>query len=186
MNEKKKRPGQTDAEIFRSLPERAQEIWFQYCERCVSNGNIYALTFSVVKGFDYSFCNSPIEIIFNLAYDLIIHFGDAEGYYLEPQYEVVSRDESKHFYVDFAFIADDVDDLTTIKNPDFKLAIECDGHEFHEKSKKQVEYDNEREYELKMLGFDVLRFSGSQIYNKPFRCAAQTLEYIHKKVGEKS
>ena len=180
---KKHRPGQIDADVFRALPERAQEIWFQYCEKCVVRNNIDALTFPVLCGFDYSFCKSPIEVIFNLAYDLIIHYGDSEAYFLEPQYEVVSRNEENKYYVDFAFIAEDFEEfITTIKNPNFKLAIECDGHEFHEKTKEQVQQDNEREYELKMSGFDVLHFSGSQIYNNPFKCAAQTLNYIKEKV----
>lgn len=58
--------------------------------------------------------------------------------------------------------------------------IECDGHEFHEKTKEQVIYDNEREYKLKSAGYDVLHFSGSEIYNNPYECAEKTLNYISK------
>ena len=180
---KKLRSGQYEAECFRALPDRAQEIWFQYCEKCFMNDRADALLFVATHGFDYSFCKSPIEIIYCLAYDLILDY-ENKALWLEPQYEIVSRDESKHFYVDFAFIANNIDDLTNIKNLDYKLVIECDGHEFHEKTKDQVAYDNEREYELKMLGYDVLRFSGSQIYDKPFRCAAQVISYIESKIGE--
>ena len=93
--------------------------------------------------------------------------------FLEPQYEVAGS----KYRVDFAFIADE--NMTIdFANNDFKLAIECDGHDFHEKTKEQVARDNEREYFLKMQGFDVLRFSGSQIYTKPFRCARQIYNYI--------
>lgn len=63
----------------------------------------------------------------------------------------------------------------------YQLAIECDGHEFHEKTKEQVEYRNERDLELKKHGIDVLHFSGSQIYNNPFKCALQIIELIASK-----
>lgn len=184
MNKSKYREGQRDAEAFRKLPERAQEIWFYYCDLAIKNKQLDDMCFIHVMGLDYSKCQSPIEVIFNFAFDLVAYSEGYAGFWLEPQYEVRSRDESKSYYLDFAFLADEIDGMLDIKNPHFKLAIECDGHEFHEKTKEQVTHDNEREYDLKMQGFDVLRFSGSQIYNKPFRCAAQTLDFIIQKLGE--
>ena len=58
------------------------------------------------------------------------------------------------------------------------MLVECDGHDFHEKTKEQVEKDNEREYELKMAVYEILRFSGSQIYNNPFKCANDVYDYL--------
>lgn len=184
MDKKKYREGQRDAEAFRKLPERAQEVWFQYCDFSIKNKKLFNMSFIYVMGLDYSKCKSPIEVIFNFAFDLVAYAEGYAGVWLQPQYEVHSRSEDKAYYVDFAFLAEEVDEMIYIKNPSFKLAIECDGHEFHEKTKEQVSHDNEREYDLKMQGYDVLRFSGSQIYNKPLRCAAQTLEYITQKIGE--
>jgi hypothetical protein len=31
---------------------------------------------------------------------------------------------------------------------------------------------------LKVAGYNILRFSGSQIYNHPFECAEETFKYI--------
>lgn len=182
MAERKYRPGQRDAEAFRALPERAQEIWFQYCDIANNNRKFFDMSFISNFGLDYSRCQSPIEIIFNFTFDLVAYAKGYEGLWLAPQYEV--RKESKHYYLDFAFFADSIDGMFNITHPEFKLAIECDGHEFHERTKEQVANDNNREYDLKMMGFDVLRFSGSQIYNKPFVCAAKTLKYIIEKIGE--
>lgn len=182
--QKRYRPGQADAEAFRSLPDRAQEVWFHYCDLAIKNKKLDDLIFIYICGLDYSECMSPIEIIFNFAFDLVAYSEDYMGFFLNPQYEVRSRNGSKAYYLDFAFIASEVEGMVSIDNPSFKLAIECDGHDFHEKTKEQVAHDNEREYDLKMQGFDVLRFSGSQIYNHPFRCASQTLDYIIKKIGE--
>ena len=181
---KKHRPGEMDALAFRNLPERAQEVWFQYCDIAIKNKQLCDMSFIYVAGLDYSKCQSPIEVIFNFAFDLVAFSKGYFGFWLIPQYEVYSEDEGKTYRVDFAFLAEEVEGFVYMRNPSFKLAIECDGHEFHEKTKEQVAYDNEREYELKMQGYDVLRFSGSQIYNNPLRCAAQALGYITQKIGE--
>ena len=182
MEDKNYRKGEYEAVCFRALPERAQEIWFHYCNLAIANKRLEDLMFIYICGLDYSKCKSPIEMLFNFAFDLVKFSEGYMGYDLFPQHEI--RCKTKTYYADFAFFANEIDGMMEIKNPDFKLVIECDGHEFHEKTKEQVTRDNEREYDLKMEGFDVLRFSGSQIYKKPFLCAAQALEYIIKKIGE--
>jgi len=48
--------------------------------------------------------------------------------------------------------------------------VECDGHDFHEKTKQQVTKDNRRERELQIAGWHVFRFSGSEIWNHALRC----------------
>ncbi|WAH35013.1 endonuclease domain-containing protein [Alicyclobacillus dauci] len=52
---------------------------------------------------------------------------------------------------------------------DLKIVIECDGHEFHEKTKKQVERDKRRDRYLTKAGYKVLRYSGSELYSNPSR-----------------
>jgi very-short-patch-repair endonuclease len=58
------------------------------------------------------------------------------------------------------------------------FAIECDGHEFHEKTKEQVRHDRARERELIEDGYTVIRFSGSEIYDDPFKCASDVFKII--------
>lgn len=45
-----------------------------------------------------------------------------------------------------------------------KYVIECDGHDFHEKTKEQAKKDKKRDRDLISLGYKVLRFTGSEIY----------------------
>lgn len=56
--------------------------------------------------------------------------------------------------------------------------IECDGHEFHQKTKEQVEKDNERTRDLLRAGYSVIRFSGTEIFHKPHRCASAVANII--------
>ena len=51
------------------------------------------------------------------------------------------------------------------------IVIECDGHEFHEKTKEQAQRDKKRDRQLATFGCIVLRFTGSEIFRNPSRCA---------------
>jgi very-short-patch-repair endonuclease len=74
----------------------------------------------------------------------------------------------------------------------FKMfLIECDGYEFHQKTKEQVAKDNERMRDLQLAGYIIIRFSGSEIYHKAPRCAceianiikAPALKFIERMIG---
>lgn len=130
------------------------------------------------EGFDFSNCKSPMEELFNAAFNVVsydekfIDTVDNERFILIPQFDVICND--KKYIADFlvAYTHDDSVVSTYI-------LVEIDGHEFHAKTKEQVAHDNEREYDLKMQGYDILRFSGSQVYNSPCNCAYKTLTYVN-------
>ena len=56
-----------------------------------------------------------------------------------------------------------VDFLCSMVGTKQEYIIECDGHDFHEKTKEQAKYDKQRERYLVSQGYKVLRFSGSEI-----------------------
>jgi len=58
-----------------------------------------------------------------------------------------------------------------------KLVVECDGHEFHERTKEQAAKDRSRDRALSELGYDVFRFTGSEIWRDPFGCAEQVYQW---------
>jgi very-short-patch-repair endonuclease len=45
-----------------------------------------------------------------------------------------------------------------------QFVIECDGHDFHEKTKEQAAKDKKRDRELQSLGLKVFHFTGSEIW----------------------
>lgn len=61
-----------------------------------------------------------------------------------------------------------------------EIIVECDGHQFHEKTKQQVTKDNRRNRDLQQAGFKVFRFSGSEIYGLPRLCASDVLDTIEE------
>lgn len=58
------------------------------------------------------------------------------------------------------------------------LAIECDGHDFHERTKEQAKKDRSRDRKLQELGFTVFRFTGSEIWADPMSCARQVMDWV--------
>jgi very-short-patch-repair endonuclease len=64
-----------------------------------------------------------------------------------------------------------------------QLVVECDGHQFHEKTKEQVSRDKKRDRDLQTAGYKVFRFSGSEISNDPIACAYDVLRGFAKHTG---
>jgi len=52
-----------------------------------------------------------------------------------------------------------------------KIVVECDGHDFHEKTREQAARDKKRDRELQIAGWKVLRFTGSEIHRGAENCA---------------
>lgn len=59
-----------------------------------------------------------------------------------------------------------------------RLLVECDGHDFHERTKEQAAYDRERDRFCQMSGRRVLRFTGSEIMRDAWSCAGQTWDHL--------
>jgi hypothetical protein len=51
-----------------------------------------------------------------------------------------------------------------------RLIVEVDGHDFHDRTKHQASYDRKRDRELTLMGYHVIRFTGSDVYNDPLEC----------------
>lgn len=123
---------------------------------------------------------SPIEQIFITAFDLYQQ-SKKEKFFLFSQAPI--KIKKKKYFADFLF---EPDEYVNRYNTNAKVVIECDGYEFHQKTKEQVQHDNEREYDLKMANYEVIRFSGTQIFNSPIKCAEDAYNYIFKRIKEDS
>lgn len=89
-------------------------------------------------------------------------------FFLEPQFKI------GEYRVDFLmgttkFGADDMMKC---------IAIECDGHDFHDKTKEQAARDKSRDRFLSGHVGRVIRFTGSEIYRDPSKCAIEALKIM--------
>jgi len=56
-----------------------------------------------------------------------------------------------------------------------RAVVECDGHDFHERTKRQARRDRKRDRDLQAAGYAVLRFTGSEIWGDVVACAREAL-----------
>lgn len=124
-------------------------------------------------------CESPIEQLLaveleNIGLERMSKFNpfiDVIG--IEKQKEIITK--NNRYRVDFLI-------PVVYKNQDnIMFVIECDGHEFHQKTKQQVEADNKRQRDLIEAGYEVIRFSGTEIYHRPSQCASTIKNIILSK-----
>lgn len=166
-------------DTFLKLPRKVQEDMWQD----LKGGKIDPKKFDFAYDFStYELCESPIEIIFAYYFDKwkLNNFDDYENIYLNPQYDF--NENGKRYRLDFLveYIKLEGDTLDEAKEFYSTVVVECDGHQFHERTKEQVKRGNQRDYDLKMSGYDVIHFSGYELYNSPQECVQKVVEYLRK------
>lgn len=81
------------------------------------------------------------------------------GYFLASQVQIGS------YRVDFVFAK-----ARHFDRPSKWIVIECDGHEFHDRTKEQAARDKSRDRYLSAEAGKVLRFTGSEIFRDIAAC----------------
>lgn len=126
----------------------------------------------VYDGLDYISSQkhdlTPIE---KVMYAILERISSLAEYGYGGGFEITFKPQVKieQYTVDFLVGADFSDD---------KIVIECDGHDFHEKTKEQAKHDKERDRFLTAHGFKILRYTGSEIYNGFFKIEKELQNYI--------
>jgi hypothetical protein len=70
--------------------------------------------------------------------------------------------------------------------PGVYVAIECDGHDFHERTKEQASRDKARDRAFQAHGWIVARFTGSDIWRDAHSCAAEAVDFIAPRPKERT
>lgn len=133
---------------------------------------------------------SPIEKVMYLSlseYYLSDILGDPLRNYelfIEPQPEVIIG--KNKYRPDFNLSVHQVININGVDMVrDFTCYIECDGHEYHERTKEQAQKDRAKDRAFIIAGLDLLRFTGSEIYNDHKRCSREILDFMHKEMNKK-
>lgn len=139
--------------------------------------------------FYWTDCESPIEEVFYVALQTLARFStltlgcaddDAELERVKQyKYPLIVQQQAKigKYRVDFL--------IHFLVGDEWKsVVVECDGHDYHERTKEQAAYDRSRDRAMTLMGYTVLRFTGSEIWNDPFGCAAQIIEFTQHERSE--
>jgi len=86
------------------------------------------------------------------------------------------------FKVDFLIEYDQTsaDDKNELISESSKLIVECDGHDFHDRTSEQAKKDRQRDRWLQRMGYPVYRFTGSEINKDVFECTDHIFEHLSK------
>lgn len=60
------------------------------------------------------------------------------------------------------------------------LVVEVDGHDFHERTKSQAAHDKSRDRWMTSNGYQVMRFTGSEIWANPLQCAVEVADRLYQ------
>lgn len=106
-----------------------------------------------------------------------------------PHFVVTPQHKIERFRVDFLV---EFNDFQAVYDPNLErkmrsrltgtssLIVECDGHDFHEKTKEQAKNDKSRDRELSKLGYMVFHYTGSEVWNDAYRCAKEALDELER------
>ena len=109
---------------------------------------------------------SPIEQIFLMEWRLL-RVDERYGLKIRPQGALTVNGTT--YKIDF---------VVETPNGEMKLAIELDGHDFHEKTKEQAARDRQRERTIVKQGYTIFRFTGSEVFRNPRKCVEEVIEMI--------
>lgn len=125
---------------------------------------------------------SPIEQMFYAAVRSLcaIHgiqvnpdpeFGPTGGVYFPRALWLREQVTVERYRVDFMVVFGDDDDAGP------RVAVELDGHQFHDKDKKQRSYEKARDRYLTKVGYTVFHYTGSDVVSDPVRVAREVLVF---------
>jgi len=173
---------------FLKLPKRAQELLINYL---LGSRNEKSAHFLYVHGIGNEDISSPIEQIYYLATSILFYEENNINLFDMPipQYEIQCN--GSKYIADFFYSNEETKNISEDQGykyqySDIRVVVECDGHKFHQKTKKQIIRDNKRQMAIQLSGYDIIRFSGSQICENPMKCAKEAHDFIRMKLGVSS
>lgn len=141
------------ADVKGRLDWYKKRIAAEYERRVKTDVNLHGIT-------------SPIEQIFFMEWRFL-NIDEQHGVNIRPQNAL--KLDGRDYTIDFV-----------VESPDgkMKLAVELDGHEFHEKTKEQAAYDRARERTIVRHGYTIFRFTGSEVMRNPRKCVEEVAAMI--------
>lgn len=118
--------------------------------------------YSTLFGVLTQHCESPIEALFVAAF--------LPTLLRDPSYSLTPQAQLGDYRVDF---------LVTLGlgGAERHVIVECDGHDYHERSKQQAERDKSRDRAITSQGLPVFRFTGRELHRDAGACVDEVVEF---------
>lgn len=141
---------------------------------------------------------SPIEMVLGQAiFDILNNFYDRWKCWVYSELEYTALIESKktEYFGSFALVPQlNVPDIGRLDFAIFipglsktlpMVVVECDGHDFHERTVQQASSDRRRDRKLQHCGIPILRFTGTDVVRGSTEFAQEIADFIDLHAGEK-
>lgn len=138
--------------------------FFDECAKYVG-ANAEELHEIKIENLCHEYCDSPIEQLVLAALLTVAEINYlqettwGEFYVVYGKFSIEMQRKIHPYRVDFLI--------------DKIWVIECDGHDFHERTKEQAKHDKKRDRFLTSKGYKILRFTGSEITADPIKIALE-------------
>jgi len=155
-------------EVGEMFATHADMSWFdaeKFTESPIETGFAVAMEWQGRYHLEDVFISKRPETEANFFSDLNKAFGRLCWTHIHPQAQIGNH------RVDF---------LITFRCGDGEeaLIVECDGHDFHDRTTFQASRDRERDRSLVSNGHRVFRFTGTDINRRPLECAYEVMMFI--------
>lgn len=125
----------------------------------------------MVERFGNSQCESPMEALLRAGWELS---GALRTITPDAKLKYAQQQPVGNYRADFLFSILDKDGSQK------GLVVEVDGHDFHERTKAQAARDKARDRWMTSEGYQVMRFTGSEVYANPFKCAQEVANQLYQ------
>ena len=137
------------------------------------------------------YCDSPIELMLGTCLLLIsrLQCQAERGVYntfvkLISPTEKIGNDAVIYLSPQFKWEGYKIDFAIRQKLSPTIVFIECDGHEFHERTPDQAEHDRSKDRKIQEAGIPILRFTGREIYRSPQSCTLNIINFLKCRIEE--
>lgn len=132
-------------------------------------------------------CDSPIEIMLGTAILMNDRLNPMPNYPIclaRQQEEKIWPSGARLLMPQYRFLTYRIDWALREEEGQY-IFIECDGHQFHDRTKVQAARDKQRDRAIQQAGHPILRFTGSEINKDPTHCASQVIEFMNERLVPK-
>lgn len=131
-------------------------------------------TEGVLRYFPSMRFDSPLEVLFWIWWEAALGLSEMQNHLdIHPQVDVEVADEL--YRLDFVV---EPTDPQMAASPDWTpIAVELDGHAFHERTREQVALRDSRDRALQVAGWKVFHFSFAEFTAAPGACVVEVATY---------
>lgn len=154
-----------DTELVQSHVRQALQEVLRACQE----EWLWTIENALAESQHFPTLESPLEAVFEVWFRAIA--GRSDYFRIRRQVEVQAGDARYRF----DFVVTEPHGSMAQDEIQLKVAVELDGHAFHEKTKEQVTYRNKRDRDLQTAGYTVLHFSYDEMTRQPIKCVQEVI-----------